>query len=413
MSRRSRRRDRRRGRRRAAWLMAAAVVLATAVVVADPPERTPAPEPVQAAIGAVFPKVDSDIRFDHSRHAEVACTSCHAGAVASKRASESLVPPMAACAECHAADAEPTLASCQGCHDGYAVTAEAPVSEAADWQAVRPAPMPAARRPTRIRFDHAAHITRLVARGGPAATAEATCQGCHSADAAGRPSMPAMTDCTSCHDGARAPGTCQTCHPTAETGQIRTDFIDPTTGDTQRLMPTNHEVAWDTRHGAVARANPDACTSCHVEDDCSSCHDAVLAEPFAVHPPNFKVVHAVAARSQMGECTDCHDLDTFCTSCHVRLEVTAIPGNRPPPGRAVHPPGWLDATMPNNHGVMARREITECASCHVEDDCVACHRGVNPHPPGFTADCQRWLEANASACTKCHTDLQTLRMRCF
>jgi hypothetical protein len=180
-----------------------------------------------------------------------------------------------------------------------------------------------------------------------------------------------------------------------------------------RLRPRNHEVGWVERHGVVARASSSDCMSCHQEEDCASCHVENLAEPFSVHPPNFEVVHAVDARLDQDNCTDCHKVETFCASCHIRTRVSAIEPDDPPARVEFHPPGWIDPSSPNNHGVAARRNITECASCHQERDCVTCHQGINPHPPQFRLNCGRWLKADARACATCHTDLQGLRSRCL
>lgn len=181
-----------------------------------------------------------------------------------------------------------------------------------------------------------------------------------------------------------------------------------------RLRPDDHTVAWMQRHGTVARAGASDCMSCHQEDDCATCHTADLAEPFSVHPPNFTLVHALDARLSPQNCTSCHQVETFCTQCHMRTGVSAIDGFRPPTRTQFHPAGWLDAQNPANHGVQARRDITDCASCHREQDCVSCHVGINPHPPEFRLDCASWLRADPRSCAQCHgAELDTLGARCF
>lgn len=180
-----------------------------------------------------------------------------------------------------------------------------------------------------------------------------------------------------------------------------------------RIRPVNHDVDWLERHGAVARADANDCASCHQEEDCASCHVENLSEPFAVHPPNYETIHAVDARLDQNNCTDCHKVETFCASCHARTDVSAIEPDTPPARVEFHPPGWLDATNPANHGVAARRNITECASCHQEQDCVTCHQGINPHPPEFRLNCSNWLEADPRPCAKCHGDLGALRRLCL
>lgn len=180
-----------------------------------------------------------------------------------------------------------------------------------------------------------------------------------------------------------------------------------------RLRPRNHEVGWLERHGVAARAMSNDCMSCHQEEDCSSCHTENLAKPLTVHPPNFETIHAIDARLDQDNCTDCHKVENFCTACHIRTRVSAIEPNDPPTRLEFHPPGWLNASSPNNHGVAARRNITDCASCHQERDCVTCHQGINPHPPQFRLNCGRWLEADPRACVTCHADLSLLKQRCL
>ncbi len=196
---------------------------------------------------------------------------------------------------------------------------------------------------------------------------------------------------------------------------------DSQTGDKQtgeqtgseRLMPANHEVDWLQRHGTIARTDPGECSDCHQEEDCSSCHTENLSKPFRVHPPNYETVHAVDARMDMHNCSDCHKAETFCAECHVRTRFSAAEPHDPAPRFEFHPPDWIDDSSPNNHGVAARRNIVECASCHQERDCVTCHQSINPHPPEFRMNCRSWLDADARACAKCHGDVERLRGMCL
>jgi hypothetical protein len=222
--------------------------------------------------------------------------------------------------------------------------------------------------------------------------------------------MPTEESCGGCHDGTVAPTTCSTCHPTDRKGKIR--GTRQQIGGGGALRPDNHGVDFLKRHGSLGASAPEQCMACHVEQDCASCHNASMAKPFAVHPPNFLTIHAVDARADAGSCSDCHTVQTFCTSCHVRADVMSAPPHAPPARRQFHPPNWLESTSANNHGVMARREITECASCHSEADCISCHAGVNPHPPDFAVTCRRMLAMNARSCAKCHSDLAGLRAIC-
>lgn len=181
----------------------------------------------------------------------------------------------------------------------------------------------------------------------------------------------------------------------------------------KRLRPANHDVAWLQRHAAVARSSASDCVSCHQEEDCVACHTAGMAEPFQIHPPNFTIVHAIDAKLGPENCTSCHQPQTFCAECHMRTGVSAIDGFGPPVRAEFHPPGWLDAAQPDNHGVMARRDINDCASCHQERDCVTCHVNINPHPPEFQLNCRAWIDADPRPCAQCHGDLGTLKQLCL
>jgi hypothetical protein len=207
---------------------------------------------------------------------------------------------------------------------------------------------------------------------------------------------------------------------TGELAQTQQDGATPTyrsldeePAADERLRPANHDVDWLMRHATVARADSQDCMTCHVEQDCASCHTEELSPPFSVHPPNFVVMHSVDARLDQDNCTDCHKPETFCASCHIQTRVSAIDGGEPPARMQFHPPGWLDNSAPDNHGVAARRNITECATCHQEQDCVTCHTGINPHPPEFRLNCGSWLKADPRPCTTCHQDVGMLRRLCL
>jgi len=188
--------------------------------------------------------------------------------------------------------------------------------------------------------------------------------------------------------------------------------LNPRTGT---LMPDDHTVDWLKRHGPQARPQAGECLSCHLEADCITCHVETLADAWSIHPPNYVVVHALDARQNIQDCASCHQAQTFCTTCHIESRVSpdAPYDLQPPANFAMHPPGWLDAATPNNHGVMARRDIFDCASCHSEQDCVSCHTGINPHPPEFRFECRSWLETNPAPCAQCHLDMAPLRAGCL
>ena len=179
------------------------------------------------------------------------------------------------------------------------------------------------------------------------------------------------------------------------------------------LMPDDHRVDWIARHGVVAISEGDDCASCHMEQDCITCHTESIGDPYAVHPPNFALIHATEPAQDIADCTTCHRLDTFCAACHTETRFSPQLDDSPPSTVSFHPPGWLDGSTPNNHGVMARRDIHDCASCHIEQDCITCHVGINPHPPEFRFECRHWLETNPTPCAECHGDTGRLQDLCF
>jgi hypothetical protein len=182
--------------------------------------------------------------------------------------------------------------------------------------------------------------------------------------------------------------------------------------ETSPNLPENHTVNWLERHASIARTDPAKCMECHQQDDCASCHTEDVTTPFKVHPPNFATIHAANPKLNTSNCQDCHKPETFCTSCHAKANVKPNEKSSPPSGYSVHPDGWLEPTNPRNHGKMARRNITECASCHTENDCVTCHQNINPHPPDFRMNCREWLDANARPCMECHASRRELRTMC-
>lgn len=353
----------------------------------------------QGKSAVIYPaSATHQIAFAHSKHAALDCKTCHASIEASTRASDRNTPSMQACTSCHTGDKEgvkPALGDCAGCHQGHPGVPEAKradITTPKDWQAVRPAPMILPTPQANLKFSHKAHATL-------------GCQSCHG-DKAAEPTMPSEASCQTCHNGKIAQDACSTCHPTTKRGAIlETDFTDPVTGKQLTLAPSDHTVDWLERHGAMAKTNASECTSCHTESSCAECHQG--SDPrtlLAAHPPNYIVLHRVAAKGQGSTCTSCHQQESTCMDCHMRSKAATIEGSKPPPRLAFHPPGWLEATNPSNHGVMARRNLNECASCHQERDCVSCHQGINPHPPDFRGNCDRMLRANPTPCLACHTN---------
>jgi hypothetical protein len=112
------------------------------------------------------------------------------------------------------------------------------------------------------------------------------------------------------------------------------------------------------------------------------------------------VRHPVEAYSRSTSCADCHHPREFCQSCHESSGLTARKGGLI--GAGFHD-GQANFLL--GHGPAARRHLESCVTCHVENDCLACHsntrgRGFNPHGPDFPA--ARLRERAPSMCTVCH-----------
>jgi hypothetical protein len=77
------------------------------------------------AAGAALPSVAASnitarwlpgARFDHDAHRGFSCTSCHAGAPASRETADILIPGIATCRDCHAPGENHAESRCFGCH---------------------------------------------------------------------------------------------------------------------------------------------------------------------------------------------------------------------------------------------------------------------------------------------------------
>jgi len=171
-----------------------------------------------------------------------------------------------------------------------------------------------------------------------------------------------------------------------------------------------------TGNGGTAPAVPDA--------TCEQCHDLTR-----VATPRFAVLikHSEHAKRNKS-CVSCHrwtahldptgDRDTLmmkqCFACHDLAKGAKAPGRcdlchlkgldlRP----GAHKTGdWLTL-----HGKVATADRQQCAMCHREDFCRACHGLVMPHPKGWARGPTSHAvvaKKDRAVCAKCHkgsTDL--------
>jgi hypothetical protein len=350
----------------------------------------------------------------------VRCTTCHARVPSSDSAGDRLLPRPSTCDGCHGSDhANPAAVlagssargTCAYCHQGYAPS---------DGNAVAPVVVP---RPNLV-FSHRKHLS-----------AEVGCSRCHGAVAelelASRDQLPRMAGCLGCHQQPDSAGphaatsACTTCHlrehgegtpdwkagtvrPSG--GQIRTVFASGTLRPPRGFHDAAHSPDWLTRHREVAAADSQFCASCHTEDYCTACHDGRV-RPRDIHPADYISMHPVEARMATSRCTSCHQEQSFCLTCHMRVGVTMSgPAGVREAGR-FHPPRsvWSDAPVQaGHHAFEAQRNLNACVSCHTERDCVVCHGGAGvgagftPHRAGFASTCSTQFRRNPRPCLVCH-----------
>ena len=378
--------------------------------------------------------------FPHARHDRLfpLCESCHAGIMSGD-----------------ASSAMPDESVCRQCHNG---TDERAVT----WR--RPQ-----RGAGLLRFSHRSHAAEVDPSGRACATCHATgsgrrmavdrarpetCQGCHTHQAtshfaednrcavchvsltaatglseqrvAGLPRPPsherdgftlahapasemASASCSVCH----ARESCARCHANASSQPLiaalgRDARVASTVAGRAPIypVPPDHgSDAFETEHGAAARAKIARCATCHARPSCTTCHvgsgaaDVIARIPLAqpgdapgvrlmlaprsrtmqppprpmtaqgdtrtpaaphvvrVHASGFRAAHGAQAAAGRLTCEGCHE-QRFCSDCHAGE-------NR----RQFHPANFAQRHAADSYG----RE-TECASCHnAELFCRSCH----------------------------------------
>jgi hypothetical protein len=353
----------------------------------------------------VYPAQQLPLIFSHARHLArgATCDTCHPDARTSRSAVDNLIPTERACRVCHPIDrSEPERvvpgappARCAACHEGYAP--DRPIAR------VTLVPPP-------LKFSHAAH----------AATPCASCHGdLTRVDLATRAQLPTMSSCLGCHRDGVQERRCADCHLTRLGGLLETDFVHGTLVPRRTGLGDDHGPGFAKDHRQEASQVGATCGACHDRSTCIACHQGVT-KPIDFHPGNYLLTHAVEARRGTPDCSACHRAQSFCVACHERSGVAqrgATDFSSGTPGRAFHPTGWASpAGGPNLHATEARRNLTACASCHRENDCVACHGAdagslrISPHPRGWrgSARCKALDRGNRRMCLRCHVTREEL-----
>jgi Cytochrome c7 and related cytochrome c len=348
------------------------------------------------ARSVVYPPSPGGLVMSHATpaHAKLPCTQCHADALTSTQVAQSLLPREQACTACHAERMDRTAATpqCAYCHRGF---------DAKQQPAIAPSRASAAH----VTFSHAKHL-----RAG------AKCAQCHATGGA-TPSLPTMDSCMACHTGERALP-CNGCHVAFPSGRLRTKLPEGKLVPRGPFLGMAHDADFIVRHRWLAADEGAACKSCHVEKDCTDCHDGRV-RPRSLHPNDYLSLHAQDALRNATQCSSCHTTQSFCLPCHARLGVSTLSGPDLAAPKRLHPPTAVWLRGPNLHAREAERSMTSCVSCHAERDCVHCHgskgiggAGHSPHPPGFRGECAARLANGDRACRQCHGDLSALRAMC-
>jgi hypothetical protein len=229
--------------------------------------------------------------------------------------------------------------------------------------------------------------------------------------------MPSMSECMDCHRGKKAL-LCNGCHLSLPSGRLRTAFPEGKLIPRSGFLGMGHDADFSVRHRWLAADEGAACSSCHVERDCTGCHDGER-RPRSLHPNDYLTLHAQEAERNASRCSACHTTQSFCLPCHARLGVSSVSAPDLAAPRRLHPPSAVWLRGPVLHAREAERSLSNCVSCHAERDCVACHgargvgAGLSPHPPGFRDECAARFAANPRPCVVCHGGgIEALRARC-
>lgn len=250
------------------------------------------------------------------------------------------------CSTCHTRD------DCMACHVGPAsqsLDALTPRRESkAPGVELLPAPPVTHAAPT-FRLDH----------GDIAAAAEGRCTTCH---------LPA--ECTTCHVGGQAAAL-----PATQTVPLPASVPAPVSLGEGADVPETRLSPWS--HQPLATA---------------------LDPQGGFHASDFVMTHSTDAWNGLLECSNCHDTQVFCRSCHVESGLAST--SRLGPGYHDAEPLWL-----LRHGQSARQALESCASCHRQKECLQCHSTtgafrVSPHGSDFDADDVR--EKAGRTCYACH-----------
>lgn len=314
--------------------------------------------------GASLEREKPIVKFNHLFHTTevgLECKDCHTTAAKSNSSGDNLHPTHDQCQTCHQDQLTNTCGYCHLNPDN-----------------IEPRTVPV----RELVFSHEQHLGM---KGVECLTCHA---GIEQDSTSAQTRLPAMEKCTTCHNGAKAPSYCESCHR-----------------NLAQLLPPDHLQSDFRRvHGEFVRLgglNVD-CSTCHSENFCQECHSPVELKQFGekglsadprprtspkdqpaqttlqrVHDLNYRLTHGIDAQAKSADCATCHDTQQFCVTCH-QSGGNIDQFKFKPPSHNV--PGFVTigkGTGGGLHAEEARRDMESCVGCHdvpgQDPVCMTCH----------------------------------------
>ncbi|MHB8337160.1 MAG: cytochrome c3 family protein [Ignavibacteriaceae bacterium] len=343
------------------------------------------------------------IKFSHKVHnGNAACEDCHTAVPKSTSLKDNLMPNHDACSSCHDVTDK---TKCDKCHYDNIYK-------------------PLIQKKSELKFNHQFHLDKQKIK----------CETCHKgvfdvayAEDAVQP-YPKMETCYSCHNNkSTASNECISCHTS-----------------TADLKPQSHKSGdFLQTHKFAAREFNANCIMCHDNASCQECHTGTTMltgngtpndfyQPYSptnskdgvkqqqitrVHDLNYRFTHGIDAKGKTAECQSCHQINTFCATCHQSKQGDFSLGGIEPTSHLE--PNFMIIGVGSGggeHATLARRDIESCAACHDvqggDPTCIQCHtdpdgiQGTNPrtHPRNYMHDVHGdWHTSQGSVCFNCHT----------
>ena len=306
------------------------------------------------------------------------------------------------CQSCHAGITEagrsiyPAPEACANCHDGV-------VEKKVEWTA------PPA-RPSNFRFTHPEHLRKSGEKLG--ADSAVTCSQCHTPSGGAWLTVrrTIQPQCFNCH-GLKvahfaAPDTaCGICHLTlAEATSL------PESRIAKFEKPASHDdpgFLSSRGHGKLTEPGGRSCAVCHAREFCTQCHvnapevkaiqalasdprslalKAELKAPSSHQESRWLTRHGGRANRRSADCAFCHTQES-CIACHRTRPVVVLSLPAAGPGRAVgarierKKPGYHSPDFADRHAPLASSSPGTCTACHARAECLECHR-PNPGAAG-------------------------------